>query len=177
MMLLMLAAEEGGSPVSFKIMPFITTLIVFGIAFFILATKIWPKILGGLDDRDAKIANEIRSAEEARERADNALKEYESSLAAAREESNQMIAKAKADATAVANELRERNEQQLGDMKQRATQEIESAKQAALNEIHAEAAVLATSIAGKILAREISADDQQALIDESLRELANVSGS
>jgi len=170
---LMLAADDA-SPVAFKVVPYITAIVVFGIAFFILATQVWPKILGGLDARDEKIANEIRSAEDARQRADDALAEYERNLAAAREEATQMIAKAKADAQAVANDLRARNDQELTEMKRRATQDIESAKHAAINEIHAEAAMLATAVASKILQREISANDQQQLIDESLRELSNV---
>jgi F-type H+-transporting ATPase subunit b len=171
---LMLGAGDE-SPVDFKWVVFLTALIVFGIAFFILTKFVWPKILGGLDARDQKIADEIRGAEEARERANAALKEYEKSLAAAREEANQMIAKAKADATAVGNELRARNEQELTDLKHRASKDIESAKQSAINEIHAEAAMLATAVASKILQREITAADQQSLVDESLRELANVS--
>jgi F-type H+-transporting ATPase subunit b len=56
-------------------------------------------------------------------------------------------------------------------MKHRATQDLQTAKRAAITELHAEAATLAAQIAAKILQREISADDQQRLVDESLEEL------
>ncbi len=61
-------------------------------------------------------------------------------------------------------------------MRDRAGREIDNAKRAALAELHAEAANLAAEIAGKILQREISTEDQQRLIDESLRELATARG-
>jgi F-type H+-transporting ATPase subunit b len=56
-------------------------------------------------------------------------------------------------------------------MKSAATADINAAKKAAIGELHTEASNLAVSIAGRILDREISAEDQQALLSESLAEL------
>ena len=58
-------------------------------------------------------------------------------------------------------------------MKNRATQELEGAKRAAISEIHAMAAGLATTVAGKILKREIQPGDQKRLVEESLSELSS----
>ncbi|MCA9290816.1 MAG: F0F1 ATP synthase subunit B [Phycisphaerales bacterium] len=167
------AAPASSNPLNFEWLPAATTLIVFGVAFFVLARVVWPKITAGLDERDRKIRDEIRSAEEAREQAKAALSEYEESLRSARAEAASMIAKAKADAKATGEELRARNEAQLTEMKDRATRDIEAAKQAAVLALHAEAASLATAVASKILQREVTAADQQRLIDESLRELSS----
>ena len=82
-----------------------------------------------------------------------------------------MIVKAKADAKAAGEQLRARNEADLMEMKQRATREIDSAKAAAIGELHTQAVMLATDIAAKILSREMTAQDQQRLINESLDEL------
>ena len=153
-------------------LPAVTALIVFLAAFGFLYVKVWPTIVKGLDDREAKIRHEIESAEQAREQAKAALAEYEKSLSNAREEANAMITRAKADAKAVAEELRSRNQSEITEMKTRATKEIESAKQAAISSLHAEASNLAISIAGKILEREISPGDQKRMIDDSLHELA-----
>jgi F-type H+-transporting ATPase subunit b len=153
-------------------LPGVTALIVFLIAFAVLALKVWPTITKALDEREQKIRGEIEAAEQAREQAKAALAEYQQSLANVREEAGQMIAKARADAKAVADELRSRNEAELSDMKSRAQREIEVAKESALRELHAEAATLATAIAGKILQREINEHDQQRLISESIQQLA-----
>jgi len=170
----LLAAGE--NPVVPEMIPLITTIVIFGVAFFILKAKVWPKITQGLDERDHKIRSEIRAAEEAREQANAALREYEASLATARKEAADMIAAARTSAKAAAEELRQRNETDLADMKQRATRDITAAKEAAIGELHAEATALATAIAGKILQREISVEDQQRLIDESLRGLQPANG-
>jgi F-type H+-transporting ATPase subunit b len=176
MAFLTLAAEQ--AEVTFVgLIPFITALVVFLIVFAIAAKVIWPKILAGLDEREAKIRDEIRSAEEAREQAKGLLNEYEKNLAQARDEANQMIAKARNDAKAVAEELRSRNEAELVELKHRATLEIEAAKRNAINDIYLEATNLATTIASKILEREVSAQDQQRLVEESLGELAAANGS
>ncbi len=152
-------------------LPAVTALVVFLLAFGFLYMKVWPKIAQGLEDRENKIRREIESAEQAREQAKAALAEYERSLASAREEANAMIVKAKADAKAAGEQLRERNEAHLVEMKQRATRDIDSAKAAAIGELHTQAAMLAADIAAKILSRELPAQDQQRLINESLDEL------
>ena len=177
---LLLAAEdvaqgaEHAELMTLNWLPAVTALVVFLAAFGFLYVKVWPKIIQGLDDRQGKIRQEIANAEKAREQANAALAEYESELANARQEANDMIARAKADAKAVAQELRDRNEVQLTEMKQRATRDLDAAKRAAITELHAEAATLAADIAGRILKREISAEDQKRLVDESLEELAGV---
>jgi len=152
-------------------LPAVTTIVVFLAAFGILYVKVWPMITKGLDDRQNKILGEIESAEEARAQAREALAEYERELAGAHREAGEMIARAKADAKAAGAELRARNEVELTEMKQRATQDLQTAKRAAITELHAEVATLAADIAAKILQREISAQDQQRLVDESLQEL------
>ena len=155
-------------------LPAATALVVFVLAFGFLYVMVWPKIVKGLDDRDQKIRGEIANAEQAREQANAALAEYEKELASAHQQANQLIAQARADAKAVATELRDRNEAELTEMKQRAIRELETAKRAAITELHAETAMLAADIAGRILKREISAADQQRLVEESLGELAGV---
>ena len=54
------------NPLEFQFLPFITTVVVSLIVFVVLGTVVWPKILKGLNERDAKILHEIESAEAAR---------------------------------------------------------------------------------------------------------------
>ena len=150
----------------------ITGIVVFLIAMTVLWIFVWPKITKGLDDRNDKILSEIKSAEDAREQAKSALADYERELSRAREESSQMIADARTQAKQLADELRAKNEKELADRMARANSDIDAAKSAAVADMHAQAATLATMIAGKILQREISPADQQQLVDESLAELS-----
>jgi len=152
-------------------LPGVTALIVFLIAFGVLATQVWPKITRALDEREAKIRNEIKSAEEAREQAKAALAQYEKELASARDEASRMIQKAKAEAKAAGDDLRARNEAELTDLRARAQREIQSAKAAAIAELHAHAATIGADIASRILQRKITVEDQQRLVEESLSQL------
>ncbi|MDY7109481.1 MAG: F0F1 ATP synthase subunit B [Planctomycetota bacterium] len=170
----LLLAAEGGNPVAVQLLPALTSIVVFVIFYLILRATVWPKIVGGLNDRADKIRGEIEAAEQARAEAKAAQDEYQRALAEARREAGEMIARAKDDAKSAAEELRKRNETELAEMKRRAGEDINAAKLAAIKELHMEAASLAATLAGKILQREISVEDQQRLVEESLRELGRV---
>ena len=79
-----------------------TALVVAAFAFTILMWKVWPVITKGLDERNDKILNEIKAAEDARSQAKQALSDYEKSLADAREEATRTIAEARAEAQRLA---------------------------------------------------------------------------
>jgi F-type H+-transporting ATPase subunit b len=149
----------------------LAAILIFILVFAILSKTAWPKILGGLADREAKLREGIEASKRLKAEADQLREEYESKLADARAEAQTMLAETKAQQQAFAAELRTKAEQELTAMKERARRDIEAAKRAAVGEIYSEAADLATMVAGKILKREVSAGDQQRLVDESLAQL------
>jgi F-type H+-transporting ATPase subunit b len=151
--------------------PAITALIVFALVFFVLYVKVWPVIMKGLDERSSKIREEIAMAEAARKQARDALDEYEKNLAEARAESQRMLEDTKAQQQELAAQLRAKADAELNALRERAKRDIESAKRTALNEIYGESVTLASTMAGKILQREISVQDQQNLVNESLAEM------
>jgi F-type H+-transporting ATPase subunit b len=175
--LLILASAEtapaGDAPlISIEALPAITTFLVFGVAFAILAVKVWPTIAKALDDRNAKIVGEIKAAEDARAAAKAAQAEFEKSLANAREESANMIKQARADAQRIADELKAKNEQELAERVSRANADIEAARKAAVAELQAQSAALAVEVASRILRRQVNDQDNARLVQESLSELA-----
>lgn len=151
----------------------VTALAVFAIVFAVLATKVWPAITKGLDERARKIRDEIEAAELARKQAKDALEQYQQSLNQARAEAQKMIEQARAQQMTLAAELKAKADVELGQMRERAMRDIEGAKRAAITEMYAQQANLATAVASKILRREINAGDQDSLIQESLRELSS----
>ncbi len=167
------AHEKGGVVPTVKqaIAPALATLIVFVIVLFVLSSQVWPKVAKGLADREAKIRAEIKNAEDARRQAKEALEQYQQNLAEARAEANKMIEQARAQQQALSNELKAKADVELGAMREKAMKDIDAAKRAALAEIYTESTALATTMAGKILRRELGASDNQRLVDESLAEL------
>ena len=151
--------------------PLVTSLIVFVVVLGVLSFFVWPKISKGLKDRENKIRQEIAAAEAARKQAKDALEQYEQSLAEARTEAKKMLDDTKVQQQKLAADLKAKADIELGEMKDRARRDIETAKNQAINELYSDAANLATLIASKLLQRQITSDDQQRLIEESLGEL------
>lgn len=152
----------------------IVSIVVFFIVLAILGSQVWPRIVKGLDERTEKIRAEITAAEEARAQSKQALEQYEVALREAEAESRRMLDETKAAQQKLAADLRSKADAELTSMKDRARAEIESAKKQAITEIYTESANLATMVAAKILQREVSSDDQQRLLDESIREMQSI---
>lgn len=171
-----LAAEEAhgaaaGNPMGFDLLQFVMAIVVFGVVMLILRAQVWPKILGGLQAREDKIRSEVFAAEKLRKEADAAKREFDVKLAEARAESARLLEQTKAEQLRLAADLRAKAEIELNEMRDQARANIEAAKRAAVNELYSHAAILATTVAGKILQREVNADDQRRLVDESMNEL------
>lgn len=176
---LALASEEGENKagvlptIEQGVVPMIVAFLVFAVVFAVLATKVWPTITKGLDERARKITEEIEAAENARKQAKDALEQYQQSLNQARAEAQKMIEQARTAQVALAAELKAKADVELGQMRERAMRDIEAAKRAAITEMYTQQSNLATAVASKILRRELNPGDQAALVQESLRELTS----
>ena len=168
------AAHGGGGAsdvVAISPWQFVAGIAVFLFAFFILQKMAWPKILGGLDEREKKIREEIFAAEESRRQAERAQADYAKELAGARAEAQRMIEQTKAEQSRMAAELKSQAEAEMAQMRDSAMSSIEAAKRAALSEVYTETATIATAVASKILEREVNEADQKRLVDDTLDEL------
>ncbi len=172
-----MAAAEPANPIAPPkqgIAPGLTALVLFLIVLAILKVKVWPMIVSGLDERNEKIVSEIAAAEDARKQAKEALNEYEKNLAEARAQAQQMLEETKATQTELAATLKAQAQSELNEMREKAKADIDAAKKQALDELYSQSVNLATVMAGKILKREVSVNDEQRLMEESLAELKTV---
>jgi F-type H+-transporting ATPase subunit b len=167
-----MTAILAANPLSPDVIGYTVSVVVFLIFFTIAARLVWPKIIGGLDERYAKIRHEIDAAEKARHEAESAQKKFEEKLRQAQEEASRTIEEAKSTARKVADELRAKNDAELADMKSRALADIQAARESAVRELNEHAVTLAATMASKILRREVGAADQSRLVAESLAELS-----
>ncbi|MFN5497903.1 MAG: F0F1 ATP synthase subunit B [bacterium] len=167
-----MTAILAANPLSPDVIGYTVSVVVFIIFFTLAARLVWPKIIGGLDERYAKIRHEIDAAEKARYEAESAQKKFEEKLRQAQEEAARTIEEAKATARKVAEELRAKNDAELSDMKSRALADIQAARESAVRELNEHAVALAATMASKILRREVGAADQSRLVAESLAELS-----
>lgn len=160
-----------GDPMSPATLEMIWATVLFILFASILGFVVWPKILGALQAREAKLEGDLVGAESARKDAEAALAEYKTKIAEAQKEAQKVVEEAKKAAEQVANKAVADSQAKIAADNERALAEIASAKQAALDEVYAQTAELSTQIAGRILKREINAADQQQLVSDSLAEL------
>ena len=149
----------------------LTTLVVFVILLAVLRAKAWGPIAAGLEARERKIREDIQTAERARAEGEAALASYKSQIANADAQVREKLAVAQKDAEAIATRLKMDAQAEIEEMKVRASREIEEQKNAALAEVRQHAAQLSTSVASKILKRQINDGDQSDLIRSALEEL------
>ncbi len=156
------------------LIPAVTTLIVFALLLAVLGKYAWGPIASGLKDREDRIRRDIADAEASRTRAEATLRQYNEQLATAEGQIRDMLAKATADGERIATNLRMQAQQESEEIKNRATREIEAAKNQALSEVYEQTAHLATSVAEKILRRNLNAEDQRDLVSRSLEQVQTI---
>jgi F-type H+-transporting ATPase subunit b len=149
-------------------------VIIFVILLIILYPTAWRNVLAGLKKREERIRKDIADAEAARARAEATLKEYNAQLATAETKVREILTTAHADAERLATNIRTKAQQESEEIKQRATKDIEAARDQAKSEIHTYAADLAVSVAEKILRRNLNADDQRDLVNQSLEQVQTI---
>lgn len=149
-------------------------LIIFLILLAILYPTAWKGVLEGLKKREERIRRDIANAEEARAKAEAALKEYQAQLTTAENKVREMISGAVAQGEKLAAEIRTKGQAEAEQAKDRAMRDIDGARKQAISELYATAADLSTNIASKILRRNLNPDDQQDLVRQSLEQLQSV---
>lgn len=166
-------AEEESS--SFLVSPswglMIWTLITFGIVYFILKKYALPKIQEAIDARTVMIEDSIKYAETQRVEADSLLADYRQRLSEAREQADEIIARARTtaeqrEATAISDAQKEREE-----LLEQTRREIQLETEKSLQDLRREVANLTVIATEKVTRKSMTGDDQQRLIEEALSEV------
>src|SRR5919106_3376209 len=137
-LLLATEAGEGGKEPSFTDLNFVTAAwvwVAFIVTFFILRKVAWPGLANKLEEREIRIAEGLRKAEEAEERARDLAEKQEQVLAEARTEAQKLIADARAAAENVKDDLMHQAQQEIGAERERARKEINLERAKAFDEL------------------------------------------
>ena len=144
-------------------------VISFVVVLFILWKKLFPVILGAMDDRAAKIRDALEAADKAKADAEAAMATHQGNLETARQESRAIIEEGKRDAEKVKAQIVEDANKEAVEISQRVTREIELAKEAALDDLHQRSVALSIDLASKLIDKNLEAEDNQKLIDETVK--------
>ena len=153
----------------------IATICNLLIQMFIVKTFFLDKVKAVLDQRRKAADEEIQAAQTAREQAQAMKAEYEQNMADAKAKANEIVASAQKTATLRSEELIGEARAQAAQLKQKAEEDIAPEKKKAVNDLKNEIGGIAMEIASKVVEREISERDHQALIDEFIENVGDAS--
>ena len=151
----------------------LVTLVIFTVLLMVLGKYAWRPLIEGLKSRENAIRDSIQAAADAQAQVEQTRKQLEEKIADVQRQAAQQLQQAKIDAAKAADLIRQRAESESRALKDQALRDIQAAKQQALADIANHAADISVDIATRIIGREINAQDQRKLLDESLAQLAN----
>jgi len=170
----LLAAEEEAAPNPLlpELFEIFWSIVVLAIIFGAFFRFVLPKLNDVLDKRAELIEGGITKAEKAQAEAAAALEEYTAQLTEARAEAARIREDARAEATQIVAESRERASAEADRIAAGAQKAIEAERQQAVVSLRAEVGALATELASRIVGESLADDArQQRVIDSFLTDL------
>lgn len=140
-----------------------------------LAIVVYLKVPGmvarSLDERAARISNELDEARNLREEAQQLLAEYHRKRKEAEKDASDIIAAAGREAKALVEDAKQKTEEYVVRRNKLAEQKIASAEAEAINEVRASAVELAIAAATRIVADKVDTKTAGVLFKDSLAEV------
>ncbi len=141
------------------------------IQLFIFKKFFWDKILQVIDQRRQAADQEIASAKASRSEAEAIKSTYEQNMKQAKEKADGILLNAQKTANSRSEEIIGQAQAAAAQIKAKASADIALEKKKAINEAKDEISSLAMAIAGKVVERELNANDQNGMIDRFIDEL------
>lgn len=146
----------------------IVTVVFFTILMLLLKKFAWGPLMGVMDQRAELIANEIEAAEKSRTESQQLLEEQRSLLKEARDNAQEIVENARKQGEVQREELITTARAEVGRMKEAAAVEIATEKDKAIAAVREEFVSLSILAASKVLGKEISEEDNRAMIEETI---------
>lgn len=150
---------------------FIWTILTFLILFFVLAKFAWKPLLLALETRENTIKSSLEDAEKAKTELERLNAETEVIMAKARSEAQTIRVDAKSAAEKIKADVMVQAGEDAKKIREDANKQIQVEKDKAMLEIRKEVVNLTMSIAEKVIRKNLSKDDNQSLIEDSIKHL------
>ena len=168
----LLAAEDGGG--SFLVSPglglMLWTLLAFGVTMYFLKRFAFPRISDALEERANAIRKNIEESERQRAEADELLAEYRKRLTEAREQADDIAARARQAADAAVAEATSEGKAKREELVAAARKDIEVETRRSLERIRKEVADLTVLATERVTRKTLDDADHKRLVEEALEE-------
>ncbi|HYM22049.1 MAG TPA: F0F1 ATP synthase subunit B [Vicinamibacterales bacterium] len=150
---------------------FIWTIVTFLVLVTLLAKFAWGPLLKALDGRQAAIRKSLDDAAQAKQDLERLQQQSEKIIRDARVEAEAIISRSRGDAERLREEMKQKARAEADTIVKSAERQIQLETGRALQQIRREAADLSVLIASKIIQRNLSKEDNDRLIDETIRQV------
>ena len=150
---------------------FVWTILTFLLLLTVLAKFAWKPLLKMLKDREDLIRSSLEDAEKAQTELANLNAEREEIINKARSEAQSILSEGKVAASKLKDETLKAAKDQAKSILTDAEKQIRIEKHKVIEEIKSEVVDLSLSVAKKLIKKNISREDNQTLIDESLENI------
>ena len=141
------------------------------IQLFLFKKFFWNKIMAILDQRRAAADKEITDAQNAKAEAMTIKATYEENMRQSKAKADALLVSAQQTAALRGEEIIQDAQRTAVQIKQKAEADIAQEKKKAINDAKNEISEMALAIAGKVVGRELNAEDQSKLVDSFIEEL------
>lgn len=148
-------------------------ILNFLILLFILAKFAYKPLMKVLDERRARVANDLETAEKTRVEAEALKEQYSKQLAEARTEATAIIDKANKAGQKVHDDYVAQAQAEKDQMMAAAKQNIANEKDQAMTDVRAQVIALATEIAGKVVDQKLNSAADQELVAKTADSVLN----
>ncbi|MEL7263126.1 MAG: F0F1 ATP synthase subunit B [Pseudomonadota bacterium] len=146
----------------------IAFILFIGVLFYFKVPGMVTKML---DDRAAGIQSDIDEARSLREEAQTLLASYERKQQEVQAQADKIVAQAKVDAEAAADQARADLKTSIARRLAAAEDQISSAQASAVKEVRDTAAVVAVQAAKDVIAKQMTAESGNQLIDDAIAQV------
>ncbi len=150
---------------------FFWTIAVFLTLLFLLKKFAWGPLLAALEERQAGIRKSLDDADTAKRELAEVQAKASALIGQARTEADTILSEARADGARIRQELREAAQKEAETITRNAQQQIQLERDRAVAEIRQQAVELSVMIASKLIRRNLTREDNQALIDDALQQV------
>ena len=150
---------------------YIWTIATFLILLWLLAKYAWRPLLEALERRQESIRKSLDDAQKAKQELERLHVESQRILSVARSEADQILSNTRSDANRFRDELKQKAQAEAAGIVKNAGRQIEMETARALQQIRTEAVDLSVAIASKLLARNVSKEDNERLIEETFKQI------
>lgn len=150
---------------------FVWTILTFLLLLFLLAKFAWKPLLKMLREREELIRSSLADAEKAKTELSRLNAEGQQIINQARAEAQEILVQGKAVASRLKEDTLKEAKDKANSILKDAQKQIQVEKEKAILEIKSEVVNLSVAVAEKLIRKNISAGDNQELIDETLKKM------